>query len=174
MRAENWTSHPLLAKWLACESSAERADVWHNTSFEASKLDLSTPWLQLLAWEQNSPWAHFCFCILLTRTRRQQVETVLHELFTCWPNAESLERASKRELQAVLEPCGMAEVKAKALRLMSLQMLVDWPCPPQVLFGIGNYGSQSYYTFMLKQLLQNVTDPAVAEAQAVLAHTAGA
>lgn len=106
----------------------------------------------------DNVWQHMVGVICLNCTGRKQVKSVLPSFFEKWPVAEALLHATRREIEAVIEPLGMKHVRAERLYRMSEQFN-DWDGEDATeLFGIGKYGSDSYELFYKKRIPKDVGD----------------
>lgn len=108
----------------------------------------------------DDPWRLLVVCQLLNLTQRAQVEPLLGELFTRWPDAHAMCGASLVELMQFLRPLGNARTKAARLTQMSLQWWKEeseteedrWPPAADFvaeLYGCGPYAVDSYNYFVL-------------------------
>jgi len=96
----------------------------------------------------GDPWAIFCACILLTQTQRKQVDEVWDRVMLYWPTPEIMADASLREVAGVLTSNGLSWIKAYRLIRMSWEyMQWDGDDDPITIFGVGEYGRDSYAIF---------------------------
>lgn len=95
----------------------------------------------------NGAWQHMVGVIMLNQTGRKQVKTVLPEFLGRWPTPERLLKASLEDIEAVLKPLGMWKRRARYMHRMSMDF-ASWDGEDAIkLFGIGQYGSESYRIF---------------------------
>ena len=106
----------------------------------------------------SSVWQHMVGVICLNCTNRKQVKRVLPTFFSKWDTAESFLYATSNEIEEVIKPLGMKNVRAKRLYRMSEQFN-DWDGEDATqLYGIGKYGSDSYRLFYKNEIPENVGD----------------
>ena len=94
-----------------------------------------------------SGWERLVANILLNRTRGDTVMGVLETLLIRWPSPESLSKAHAGEVASVIRGCGLQNVKARRLILMSGDYLSNGWERPEDLPGIGGYGGDSWRIF---------------------------
>lgn len=104
---------------------------WHEAPLQA-----------LFAYDR---WRVLCICILLAGTRREQVEKVLYNLWTRWPDAATLKHASPEEVVEVIRSVGWQNRKARFLILMSVDY--DRGVAPELMTGVGRYALDSLAIF---------------------------
>ena len=66
-----------------------------------------------------------------------------------WPTPEALLRSRIVDIEQVIQPLGMYRVRAKRIYRMSIDYLTWDEKDASVLYGIGQYGSESYRIFWL-------------------------
>lgn len=99
----------------------------------------------------KQPWRLLVSCILLNRTTGAVSRHVISRLFDIWPTPERMAEAREKDVAAVAQPCGLQNVRARRLKLMSKQWIEYAPRHAQDvsrLFGIGAYGLDSYLIFV--------------------------
>jgi adenine-specific DNA glycosylase len=97
----------------------------------------------------SGAWQHMVGVIMLNQTGRKPVKTVLPEFLSRWPTPEALLRSRIIDIETVIQPLGMYKVRAKRLYRMSIDYLTWDGADASVLYGIGQYGSESYRIFFL-------------------------
>ena len=106
----------------------------------------------------DNVWQHMVGVICLNLTNRKQVKAVLPKFFAKWPTHASLLHATRREIEEVIAPLGMRQVRAERLYRMSEQFR-DWDGEDATqLYGIGKYGSDSYRLFYKNEIPEDVGD----------------
>ena len=102
----------------------------------------------LMVQEQISgPWQMFVGCIMLNQTGRKPVKTVLPEFLERWPTPEAYLASDPDEVKAVIRPLGFYNRRENTFRRMS-QDFLGWNGEDATkLYGIGQYGSESYRIF---------------------------
>ena len=106
----------------------------------------------------KSVWQHMVGVICLNLTYRKQVKQLLPKLFKRYPNATAFIRGRYKTQERMLRPLGMSKVRAKRIRLMSVDFL-SWNRKDAMdLHGIGKYGSDSYRIFYKNEIPKDVED----------------
>ena len=106
----------------------------------------------------KSVWQHMVGVICLNLTYRKQVKKLLPKLFKRYPNATAFIRGRYKTQERMLRPLGMSKVRAKRIRLMSVDFL-SWNRKDAMdLHGIGKYGSDSYRIFYKNEIPKDVED----------------
>jgi endonuclease III len=104
---------------------------------------------------RQDPWRIFVACILLNQTARVQVDRVVRRVFALWPDAYAMRDARLREVKGVIEETGLGFIKAYRLIRMS-DDYITWhekgTMLPEQIFGVGQYGVDSYEIFFCKHL----------------------
>ena len=104
----------------------------------------------LMVQEQISgPWQMFVGCIMLNQTGRKPVKTVLPEFLEHWPTPEAYLESDPDEVKAVIRPLGFYNRRENTFRRMSQDFLAWDGVDATELYGIGQYGSESYRIFFL-------------------------
>ena len=94
-----------------------------------------------------SEWQHMVGVIMLNQTGRKPVKTVLPEFLSRWPNAEDYLDSTPEEVIEVIRPLGFYNRRERAIRRMSEDYLTWDHEDATMLYGIGQYGSESYRIF---------------------------
>jgi methyl-CpG-binding domain protein 4 len=98
----------------------------------------------------HDPWRLFVACIFCNLTRRVDAEPYIWKFFKRYPGPKSASKADPAEIQKMIQPLGLSERRSKALVKMSDGYLKkSWRDDPDVLYGIGKYGSDAYRIFCL-------------------------
>ena len=95
----------------------------------------------------ESLWQHFVGVICLNQTYRKQVKEVLPKLFKRYPTPEKFLKGRTETQQRMLQPLGMWRRRTNMLRRMSEDYLTWDGKDATMLYGIGEYGSDSYRIF---------------------------
>ena len=105
----------------------------------------------------KDPWKIFVACIFCNLTKRIQSEPYMWQFFKKYPTPQAASRAKLEAVQKMIQPLGLSQRRSKALIQMSKDyMQKDWRNQPEILYGIGKYGSDAYRIFC-KGDWQNVT-----------------
>tara|TARA_B100000214_G_scaffold369265_1_gene342049 strand:- start:703 stop:1128 length:426 start_codon:yes stop_codon:yes gene_type:complete len=97
-------------------------------------------------WED--PWKIFVACIFCNLTRRVTAEPYIWKFFKKYPSEVEASKAKIDDIKALIGPLGLVERRSKALVRMSMDYInKDWKESPDVLYGIGKYGSDAYLIF---------------------------
>ena len=105
----------------------------------------------LMVQEQvKSPWQHMVGVICLNLTDRKQVKRVLPSFFKKWPTPHKLLQATVSDIEEEIKELGMWKVRANRIYKMSEQFLTWKGMDARELYGIGEYGSDSYEIFYKK------------------------
>lgn len=91
-------------------------------------------------------WKILVSCVMLNCTSRKQVEKVLPEFFSRWPNAATIIDASEADLQSVIYPLGFKTRRSGLLKKLASSYLEEWQ-DVRSLPGIGEYGSRAWEIF---------------------------
>jgi endonuclease III len=105
----------------------------------------------LMVQEQvKSPWQHMVGVICLNLTDRKQVKRILPKFFAKWPTPHKLLQATVSDIEEEIKELGMWKVRANRIYKMSEQYLTWKGMDARELYGIGEYGSDSYEIFYKK------------------------
>lgn len=108
---------------------------------------------------QDDPWKVLVVCILLNRTRGEQVYKVVWPLFEKYPNAQAMCEGDLEEIKDMVRPLGLSTEKSLHLKLMSHQWYNDiWESITD-LSGCGKYALDSYEIFVEGDLDVDTDDP---------------
>lgn len=92
-------------------------------------------------------WQHMVAVIMLNQTGRKPVKTVLPVFLDRWPTPFKFDRATDEEVRSVIWPLGLVTVRLKRLRGMTRDFRSWQHDDARELYGIGQYGSDSYEIF---------------------------
>jgi methyl-CpG-binding domain protein 4 len=106
----------------------------------------------------NGAWQHMVGVIMLNQTGRKPVKRVLPEFLERWPTPKALLRSRIIDIEEVVKPLGMFQVRAKRIYKMSIDFLSWDGNDATQLYGIGKYGSDSYEIFFKNNLTVQPTD----------------
>ena len=95
----------------------------------------------------NGAWQHMVAVIMLNQTGRKPVKTVLPIFLDRWPTPFKFDRATDEEVREVIWPLGLVTVRLKRLRGMTRDFATWQHDDARQLYGIGQYGSDSYEIF---------------------------
>jgi len=112
-------------------------------------MDLMEPMSDHLMVQEQilGPWQHMVGVICLNMTNRKQVKRVLPGFFAKWPGPEQLLRARLMDIENEIYELGMFRTRALRLLRMSIDFLKWDGVDAKQLYGIGQYGSDSYEIF---------------------------
>ena len=106
----------------------------------------------------KSVWQHMVGVMCLNLKYRKQVKKLLPKLFKRYPNATAYIRGRYKTQEKMLRPLGMSTVRAKRIRLMSIDFLSWNRKDARALHGIGKYGNDSYRIFYKNEIPKDVQD----------------
>ena len=106
----------------------------------------------------SNAWEHMIGVIMLNQTGRKPVKTVLPMFLNLWPTPQSFIKAHHMTVKKVIKPLGMANIRYKRLRQMSIDYLTWDGVDATMLYGIGKYGSDSYEIFFKQNYTVQPTD----------------
>ena len=95
----------------------------------------------------SNSWEHMLGVIMLNQTGRKIVKQVLPEFLYWFPQPQNLLNADEDFVKSIIEPLGMVNVRYKRLVGMTNDYLTWDRVHATKLYGIGEYGSQSYRIF---------------------------
>ena len=97
-------------------------------------------------------WKIFVCCIFCNLTKRRSAEPYFWEVLKRWPSPSLLASADTIELVDLIQPLGLSQRRAKALKKMSYEFIhSNWKDNPTSLYGIGKYASDAYRIFVLDE-----------------------
>jgi len=107
---------------------------------------------------REDPWKVMVCCILLNQTTRKQVDKVRYELFERWPDPLSMSQAEIETLADLIRPLGFYKRRARTLTRFSKEWNEKrWQSPIE-LYGIGEYGQDSWKIFIDNQMVEEPAD----------------
>jgi len=92
-------------------------------------------------------WQHMVAVIMLNQTGRKPVKQVLPTFLTKWPTPYEFTFALEQEVKDVIWSLGMMNVRYTRLKRMTQDYLTWDRKDATMLYGIGQYGSESYRIF---------------------------
>ena len=96
----------------------------------------------------TNTWQHFVGVICLNQTNRTIVKKILPTFFSLWPEDDVfLDKATEKTVKELIKPMGMVNKRYTALMRMSIDHLFWDGEDATMLYGIGEYGSDSYRIF---------------------------
>ena len=95
----------------------------------------------------SNSWEHMLGVIMLNQTGRKIVKQVLPEFLYWFPQPQNLLSADEDFVKSIINPLGMVNVRYKRLVGMTNDYLTWDGIDATELYGIGEYGSQSYRIF---------------------------
>lgn len=96
----------------------------------------------------EDPWQMMVCCIFLNQTSRIQVDAIREKFFKTWPDARSIVRADPEKIKKSIKTLGLVNRRTNSIIRMSQDWLqANWR-EPMELFGIGQYGQDSYDIFV--------------------------
>lgn len=113
---------------------------------------MRSPYTLLQEELEGDPWKVFVCCIFCNLTKRRTAEPYFWEVLKRWPRPELLAAVKLDELTSLIQPLGLSQRRAKALKKMSYEFIhSDWKDDPASLYGIGKYASDAYRIFVLDE-----------------------
>lgn len=106
----------------------------------------------------SGSWQHMVGVIMLNQTGRQAVKLTLPEFLYWFPTANALLSADEQFVKNIIQPLGMVNVRYKRLIGMSRNYLTWDGEDATMLYGIGQYGSDSYEIFFKHNYSVEPTD----------------
>ena len=101
---------------------------------------------------EGNSWKIFVCCIFCNLTKRIQAEPYFWRVLRRWPTPKTLSSANHDELAAMIQPLGLSQKRAKALKQMSYDFIhKEWKSDPTSLYGIGKYAHDAYRIFVLNE-----------------------
>jgi len=102
--------------------------------------------LQEIYWPDE--WKILICCMFLNQTGRKQVDAVRVSFFKKWPNAKKAAKADPGEMKEMIRSLGFVNRRTISIIKMSQDFIEkDWK-EPKELYGIGQYGQDSYDIFV--------------------------
>ena len=93
------------------------------------------------------PWRMMVCCIFLNQTNRKQVDGIRLEFFRRYPDAEVAAKADSREMADLLKPLGFKNRRTEIIKRFSSEWICEDWTEPNELYGIGEYGQDSWEIF---------------------------
>ena len=92
-------------------------------------------------------WQHMVAVIMLNQTGRKPVKQVLPLFLSKWPRPREFFLASEQQVKDVIWSLGMVNVRYNRILRMTRDYLTWDGDDATMLYGIGQYGSESYRIF---------------------------
>jgi len=92
-------------------------------------------------------WQHMVAVIMLNQTGRKPVKQVLPAFLSKWPTPYTFTHSVEQEVKDIIWSLGMVNVRYTRLWRMTQDYLTWDGEDATMLYGIGEYGSQSYRIF---------------------------
>ena len=92
-------------------------------------------------------WQHMVAVIMLNQTGRKPVKQVLPLFLSKWPRPREFFLATEQQVKDVIWSLGMVNVRYNRILRMTRDYLTWDGDDATVLYGIGQYGSESYRIF---------------------------
>jgi endonuclease III len=92
-------------------------------------------------------WQHMIAVIMLNQTGRKPVKQVLPLFLSKWPNPRVFFLATEQQVKDVIWSLGMVNVRYNRILRMTRDYLTWDGNDATMLYGIGQYGSESYRIF---------------------------
>ena len=109
----------------------------------------------LMVQEQiDGPWQHMVGVMMLNLTGRKPVKTVLPEFLKLWPTPEAYLQSDPNEVKSVIHSLGFYNIRENRIRKMSEDFLTWDGEDATELYGIGQYGSESYRIFFKDEIFE--------------------
>jgi methyl-CpG-binding domain protein 4 len=108
--------------------------------------------------QRDRIWQHMVAVIMLNQTGRKPVKTVFPIFVDRWPGPVEFLHASDQEVRDVIWPLGMVNVRSERLRRMTEDFMTWDHQDATRLYGIGQYGSDSYEIFFKQNYGVQPTD----------------
>ena len=96
-------------------------------------------------------WQHMVAVIMLNQTGRKPVKQILPAFLTKWSTPYEFTNAGEQEVKDVIWSLGMVNVRYTRLWRMTQDYLTWDGKDATILYGIGQYGSESYRIFFNKE-----------------------
>jgi methyl-CpG-binding domain protein 4 len=97
---------------------------------------------------RDDPWKVLVVCILMNKTGGDQARPVAARLFEKYPDSESLASEDPEKLHDLLRPLGFWKKRSSTLVRFSKEYALGDFEDPSELYGIGEYGADSYRIFV--------------------------
>ena len=92
-------------------------------------------------------WQHMVAVIMLNQTGRKPVKQVLPLFLSKWPRPREFFLATEQQVKDVIWSLGMVNVRYNRILRMTRDYLTWDGDDATILYGIGQYGSESYRIF---------------------------
>lgn len=95
--------------------------------------------------------------MFLNQTGRKQVDVVRDKFFKMWPDAKKASKADPEKMKDVIRSLGFVNRRTDSIIRMSTDFITMKWKEPKELFGIGQYGQDSYDIFVRGNI--NIKNP---------------
>jgi len=93
-------------------------------------------------------WKILVVCLMLNQTSRKQVEPMIHDFFSKYPDPKSILDSKEEDLFSILKPLGLANRRVKTLKKFSSDYInLDWENAKD-LYGCGKYANDAHEIFI--------------------------
>lgn len=96
---------------------------------------------------RNDPWKMLICCICLNLTHRDQVRSIIYKFFQKYPTPQSVIDCQLEELTNLIQPLGLSTKRALTIQRFSKEFIKWDGLNVKSLYGIGQYGSDSWEIF---------------------------
>lgn len=103
-------------------------------------------------------WKILMSCIFLNLTSRKQVDQIRGPFFERWPSPYHVKEEHYDEIVKMIAPLGLKEKRAKTIIRFSHEFIHKNWNEPKELYGIGQYGQDSFDIFVRNKIIQNPSD----------------
>lgn len=93
-------------------------------------------------------WKILVACMLLNQTTRKQLDKVIDEFFSRWPDPQALLNSTPEEIGEVIKPLGFWRRRPKTLQRFSKEYLSGEWADPSCLHGVGKYAHDAWRIFI--------------------------
>jgi methyl-CpG-binding domain protein 4 len=97
---------------------------------------------------RDKPWRILISCIFLNQTSRIQVDVIRDKFFCMWPTPYDAAKADPIEMSEVIKSLGFKNKRTDTIIKMSQGFIKDNWVEPKELYGIGQYGQDSWDIFV--------------------------
>jgi len=95
----------------------------------------------------NDQWKVLVCCLMLNQTSRKQVDQIIDDFFTRYPDPQSVISADEEPMRDLLRPLGMYNRRLKTLKKFSQDFLIENWQTASDLYGCGKYADDAWRIF---------------------------
>lgn len=109
-------------------------------------------WRPLQCVAEKNVWLVLCCCILLNRTRREQVEPIYRNFMVWYHDPRLMVAADREELERLISPLGLVRQRVRNLLKLAEELTVVRPKNREevlALSGCGPYAADAFSIFVL-------------------------